>query len=122
MNCLSPARKNELGPPTSYLPAAGAGRVPLESQTPQTFLDGSYLHVAELGRVETAVIWLPPSQEVGLHCHCVYTALTRTGLEVLITSPKNTRKKHSVRGSELWLTVVGLECVPSALHLCLPIT
>lgn len=73
--------------------------------------------------METEAIWPLPSQEVGLHCHYVYTVPTQTGLEVLITSPKisknENKKPHSVRGSQLRLTVVGLKHAPSAPYTCI---
>lgn len=124
MSCLSPARKNELRPPTSSGPVAGVC-----PSGWQTLLGGSYLHTAELGRVETAAIWLLPSLEVGLHGHCAYTVPTQAGLEVLITSPKTKTKQnkkhpppkpHSVRGSQLWLTVWAWN-VPLQ-HPCPPVT
>lgn len=109
MDCLSHARKSALRPPTSSLPAARW--VPLKSQTPQIFLDGSCPHTAEPGRIETAAIWLLPSQEVGLHGFCVYTDWFG-GFDY--QSKIQNKKPHSVRGSQLSVTVVGLECVPPA--------
>lgn len=103
MNCRSHPRKSELTSPTSSLPAARVG----PSEEPDTpDISGWQLSAHSRAR---------ESRDGG---HMEASVSTQMGSEVLITSPKSKTKTHSVRGSQLWLPVVGLECVPPAPYAC----